>query len=469
MQGSQFPSFSVVPDAAYSSWLDVRDLAAAYGLVLDPWQENFMRAALGERADGRWAATRVGASVPRQSGKGALLEARELAGLLLFGEQLVIHSAHLVPTALEGFHRIKHYFENFDDLGKRVRRIREGNGDQSVEMMNGARLLFKARSRGSGRGFSADLLVLDEAQILAERDWAAMLPTMSARPNPQAWLAGTPPGPTDDGEAFTRMRQAAKEGADGRLCWLEWSAEGAAVDVRDRKLWAQANPGLGRRITSDAIADELHSMDAATFARERLGMWASQTHLAVIPVEAWAACATPEPPARGTVSYAVDMAPDRSRIAVAACLIPEDGRPHVEVFRHESTGSGTAWVVDLMAARWPDAAAVVIDGHSPAASLVPELLARKVKVTVTGAGDMARACGLLFDAVRDGLVTHYDQEALNVALAGAKKRTIGTGGAWGWDRKAPDADITPLVAATLALFGAATSKRKPGRKARVLV
>src|SRR5690606_30396163 len=113
--------------------------------------------------------------------------------------------------------RIKYYFENFEDLGRRVKRVREGNGDWAVEMMNGSRLLFKARARGSGRGFSADLLMLDEAQILGEREWAAMLPTMSARPNPQAWLAGTPPGPADDGAAFSKLRDSAREGKDWRL------------------------------------------------------------------------------------------------------------------------------------------------------------------------------------------------------------------------------------------------------------
>lgn len=469
VQGVQFPSFSLAPKAVYSQWLDVRDLCAAYGLVLDEAQENVLRAALGERPDGRWAATRVGISVARQNLKTTVFEARELAGLLLFGEQLIVHSAHLLPTALEGFLRIKHYFESFDDLGKKVRRIREGNGDQSVEMMSGQRLLFKARARGSGRGFSADALMLDEAQILAEREWSAMLPTMSARPNPQAWLAGTPPGPSDDGEAFTRLRQAAKDGADGRLCWLEWSAEGPGLDVRDRKAWARANPALGRRITAEAIADELHSMDAATFARERLGVWASATHLQVIPAEAWSVCATEAPPKAGTVSYAVDMSPDRSRVTVAACRKPEAGRPHLEVVRQEGTGAGTGWIVDFLATRWTNTAAVVIDGTSPAMSLLPELSKRGVKVTVTGMGDMAKACGLLHDAVRDELVTHFDQDALNVALAGAQKRAIGNAGAWGWDRKAPDVDITPLVAATLALFGAVTTKRKPGRRARVLV
>lgn len=102
-------------------------------------------------------------------------------------------------------------------------------------------------------------------------------------------------------------------------------------------------------------------------------------------------------------------------------------------------------------------------------SLVPELVKRKVRVTVTGSGDMAKACGMFFDAVRAGHLTHFDQDGLNAALAGARKRSIGNAGAWGWDRKSPDADLTPLVAVTLALFGAVTTKRKPGRRAKVLV
>lgn len=467
MQGVQFPAFSLVPDAADSQWLDVRDLCAAYGLTLDPWQENVLAAALGERADGRWAATRVGLSVPRQSGKTALFEARELAGLLLFDEQLIIHSAHLIPTALEGFHRIKYYFENYDDLGKKVRRIREGNGDQSVEMMSGQRLLFKARARGSGRGFSADLLMLDEAQILGEREWAAMLPSMSARPNPQAWLAGTPPSPSDDGEAFTRLRESAAEGKDRRLCWLEWSAD--KQDPKSKKAWAAANPGLGRRITADAIADELHSMDVDTFRRERLGVWASSAQLQVIPGDEWDVAAETDPPTDGVVAYAVDMSPDRSRISVGACRRPVEGIPHVELVSHENAGKGTTWLIDWLVERWPRAVSVVIDGNSPAMSLVPELSKRHVKVTVTGAADMGKACGLFADSIRDGSLTHFDQRPVNEALAAAKKRDIGGAGMWGWDRRKPETDLTPLVAVTLAYFGAMTSKRRPGRKTRVMV
>ena len=44
---------------------------------------------------------------------------------------------------------------------------------------------LKARSQSGSRGFSADCLLLDEAQILGKQAWGSIVPTMSARPNPQ--------------------------------------------------------------------------------------------------------------------------------------------------------------------------------------------------------------------------------------------------------------------------------------------
>ena len=40
---------------------------------------TLLRPGLGEKPDGRWAADEVGIVVPRQDGKGAIFEARELA------------------------------------------------------------------------------------------------------------------------------------------------------------------------------------------------------------------------------------------------------------------------------------------------------------------------------------------------------------------------------------------------------
>ena len=59
-------------------------------------------------------------------------------------------------------------------------------------------------------------------------------------------------------------------------------------------------------------------------------------------------------------------------------------------------------------------------------------------------------------------LTHFDQEPLNAALSGARKRPIGTAGGWGWDRKDYSINLAPLVSVTLARFGAgASAKSKP--------
>jgi phage terminase large subunit-like protein len=448
MMGAQFPSFAVTPKAAHQNWEDVRDLCGAYGLRLDEWQENVFRSAMGERSDGTWAASRVGLSVPRQSGKTALFEARELAGLLLFDEQLILHSAHLVATALEGFQRIKGYFENYDDLRRKVRRIREANGDQGIEMMSGQRLRFMARSKSSGRGFSADALLLDEAQELSDPTWAAILPTMSARPNPQAWLAGTPPGPEANGEVFTRMRAAAKDGKDSRLCWMEWSCPDD-VDLDDRRAWAQANPGLGRRIDTSAIAGERAAMDETTFARERLGVWFRSGGTVVIPEDTWASLADEHSTPMDPVSFAIDVSPDRvTSIAVAG--VRPDGRVHVEVVENRG---GTAWVPDRVAdlvAQWSPSA-VVMDPSGPVGALKPALLDRGVPLKETTAREMAQACEAFLSAILEGGLRYRDRYGLTSAVLIARKRPLGN--SWAWNRKDRSSDISPLVAATLAVYG----------------
>jgi hypothetical protein len=87
-----------------------------------------------------------------------------------------------------------------------------------------------------------------------------------------------------------------------------------------------------------------------------------------------------------------------------------------------------------------------------------------------GAAELSQACGGLYDAVMvDESVTHFGQEALNQSLAGATKESFGHGGAWKWNRKSFDVDLSPLMAATAAHFGAVKfGKRrqadsKPGR------
>jgi phage terminase large subunit-like protein len=292
--GDQRPRLSSVPPADRSEGRNAVDLAALAGLELDPWQADVLEAGLGRR-DGRWAAFEACLIVARQNGKGAVLEALELAALFLFDDvRLILHSAHEFKTAAEAFLRIRQLIEGRPEFERRVERIRTAAGAEAIELKDGKRLRFVARSSGSGRGFSSDLVILDEAYQLGDQEMAALLPTLSARPDPQVWYTSTAGFPTSTQLGLVRARGLS--GCDPSLAFFEWSVDPDDHDPADERCWAQANPGLGIRITPEYIAKERAALSPEVFARERLsigdypsegGGWET------ISADAWSACAVP--------------------------------------------------------------------------------------------------------------------------------------------------------------------------------
>lgn len=265
-------------------------MATLLGMSLDEWQEQVFEAAMGERPDGRWASKFVGLSAPRQNGKSELIVVRALAGIRLFNEKLIIISAHDTDTARQIWKRMIDIIESnptmerlvsgrMDAINREFISFGEGRDKQTIQL--------KARRNAGVRGFSADCLLLDEAQILGKPAWGSIVPTMSARENPQLWLFGTPPTTTDDPFAFTRVRASAQAGK-ARHAWLEWAADPAA-DFDDPETWASANPAYGIRISEDACADDRAAMDDEQFALERLGIWRSEMVSGAIPPELWKA------------------------------------------------------------------------------------------------------------------------------------------------------------------------------------
>ena len=463
------------------------------GLPLDVWQADVLLDSLSTDAvTGRWLTPRVAVSVPRQNGKGAIIEALEIAFLLgVFGEaRLAIHSAHEYKTAQNGFARVLSYFETIPAL-ERARaegRVKIGTAAArefvSVTGPDGVTrtLKFLARSKGAGRGFSADLLILDEAQELSEQVWAAILPTISARPNAQVWLFGTPPDETMNGEVFGRFRTNGEEGLDPRLAYFEWSPD-EDDDPSDPATWAKTNPAFPHRISEETIRDEYLSMDEDTFGRERLGAWDGALSFGVIPEDSWAALASEADPT-GRVAFAIDVAPDRSRASIGvAGFLPNGDLVMAQAIENRK---GTGWVASRLAeltARWPYVS-VVLDSGGPAAALLPDLKKAKIRrVVVLSTSDVARATGLFYDLAigtpggedSDGnpvepvppRLRHPDQPVLNEALAVAKKRPLGD--AWAWHRKHPTADLTPLVAVTFAVFGLLQKPRREGPPKKALI
>lgn len=425
-----------------------------------------LSSALGEKADGKWAAFEVGVEVSRQNGKGTLLEARELAGLFLLGERLIIHSAHQFDTSLEAFRRLETLIEGSDELSRRVKKATHSHGEEGIELLNGQRIRFRTRTKGGGRGFTGDCLILDEAMVLSEAFYGALLPTLSARSmtaNPQVWFTGSAVDQQvhEHGRVFARVRERGIAGEDPSLAYFGWGLDYASPDdvpedvAADPESWAAANPGLGIRISAEHVEKERRSMDPRTFAVERLGVgdWpAGDGSSNVIDGEAWAALIDAQSRPDGAVCFAFDVTPDRSATSIAAGGVRADGNSHLEIIDHRR---GTGWVVDRLVDLTQHHAhiAVVCDGAGPAGSLIADLQARGLIITTVTASEHAQACGRLYDAVEQRTVRHLGTAELTSAVKGAAKRTLGD--AWAWSRKSSGVDISPLVAVTLALWGIA--------------
>ena len=445
LPGTALPRVRCAPAVDRSEGDDAVWLAASYGLQADPWQGAILRDWLSVR-DGRWAAARCGTALPRQNGKNGALEIRELYGMVALAER-ILHTAHEVKTARKAFARLLEFFDNprsYPELAGMVREVRRTNGQEAIVLENGGSVEFIARSRGSGRGFSVDVLVADEAQELTEDAWAALLPTISASSNPQVILTGTPPPPGAAGEVFLRMRSAGVAGDDLRLAWSEYSCSDDLdpVDLDDRAEWARDNPALGTRLREATVADERAVMDRLTFARERLGWWQPQEQQSsAIDSAAWGSLVDPAAPRGNSPTFAVATAPDRSWAAVAAAWSRADGSVQVSVADYRPT---TTWVADRVAelvARW--GGRVVCDTASDG------VVADAVKLS---SADQAKAHNALSDRVLAGTVRHYGDAEKELSTSVRAARWKPSGDSRVLDRKG-STDISPLVAVALAAHG----------------
>ena len=458
--GAQRPRILHLPEFASSTGQEAVELAQMAGVEPDPWQQFVIHGALGERPDGKWAAFEVGVEVSRQNGKGGILEIRALAGLFLLDERLIIHSAHEFATAEEALERMAAIIEGCPDLSRRVKAVKRSHGQEGIYLTNGQRLRYRTRTKGGGRGFSADCVILDEAMVIPEAMHGALMPTLSAMPNPQLWYTGSAVDQEsmEHGLVFSRVRDRALKGEDPALAYYGWSAPFDTPDdvplsaATDPHTWAQANPALGIRISEEHVGKEQRSMDPRTFAVERLGVgdWPHPDEASVINLEAWGALFDEHSKPRDPVCFALDVRPDRSATSIGVAGRRGDELFHLELVERRP---GTGWVVERaveLTSRHPSVG-VFVDGAGPAASLVPELEQRGVRVILVNAKENAQACGVLFDLVEQKQLRHLGNRELSDALRGAMQRPLGD--AWAWSRKSSSVDISPLVACTLALWG----------------
>lgn len=472
-----------------TAWPRVVAQCAAMGVTFDSWQHGVGTLALGKTKDGRYAATVGGVvlSIPRQVGKTFLVGMMIVAMCVLFPRLTVLWTAHRTRTAtmtfktMQGMVRRKKIRVHL--AADRSDGIRTANGEQEIRFKNGSVILFGAREAGFGRGFDAvDVEVFDEAQILSEKALEDMVPATNASTQPSGALLffmGTPPRPTDPGEEFTSRRTKALSKKSRGMVYVEFSADDDA-DPDDREQWAKANPSFPSRTPLESMERMREQLtDDDSFRREALGIWDAAGTPEVIDGPSWNRAADPASMAVERLTLAIDVAPDRSVASVSLAGQRADGLWHVEL---DDERKGTDWVGPWVQGRAEKNRlhAVVVDELS---GLVENrkgrhfLAGTDVAVTLAASEgrDMAIACGKFYDAVMapEPKIRHLDQPQLNVALSVARKRPLGAG--WAWNRKDAASDITPVVASTLALWGAQkdnverpTRRRKSERQVVVL-
>jgi len=429
---------------------DAVEFAVSLGYDLDDWQVWCVDGILSEDVNRRLCAMLCVLVMPRQNGKNVVIEVVELYAFYVLDWPAILHSAHRQDTSADHMARLRVVIEANPTLDA-ITEFREANGKEKIVRTDTrAEIRFVTRSKKIGRGKSPRLVVIDEALYVTDAQIDAMVPSMSAQSmradKPIILYASSAPVP--ESLVLARLRIKAAEG--GPSTWYaEWSCE-PGVDITDRDEWARANPGLNVRISEDWIEEmELGTMSVDGFLIERLG---------VVPnvdgdegeLPGWPQCVDTGSQPGALVSLAIDVAPDLSWSSVGVASHRPDGVLHVELVEHIQ---GTASLVRVAAAvAKSHGVPVHLDPRSPAVGFVGDLTLAGVQVIEVGTLDLTKACASLKVAVRDGRVAHRGQGPLSAAVGGAGIRAVGD--AWSWARRSSTADISPLVAVTLAMHAA---------------
>ncbi len=487
-RGSQTPRVANFPPHDFSAAPEVIENAKKAKLFLDPWQEFALTHGLGQHlvldesgqpATGDWTAKKNSIWVPRQNGKGGIIEALELAWLFLDDMKVdeITHSAHEHKTSLKAYKRMEKLIRRVPAWHEQVYRYRQSNGERMIILNDGRQLEYHTRSDTAVRGFSSPRLILDEAQELTEEQMAAILPTVSAMPNWQVWFLGTPPR-TDDAWAYGLRTDG--ENSEARLMHLDWGA-GLDLDraedrerVHDLELAYESNPALGIRIEIETVIDEQKPSGLGSkYVHERLGIWLPRKDSAgVIDMKAWADIQDALSKRDGDLAVAVDISVMRDYASITIYGKRVDGFGHGQLIEY---GEGVEWIVPKLVEIRTELDPIAFGmGPGTYESLkleltdakffrpddLPETVLKRRRgdktpkrgdLLVAGGVELAAGCGQIRDAVKQRTFRVVPAVQLTEAAAGAKIRTA-SADATSWARATSDAEISPISSLTIARY-----------------
>lgn len=472
----------------------VAKIAKALGTPLMPWQRYVADVALEIEPDSGLLAYRgVDITVPRQSGKTSLILPATVWRAMFRPGQRIVYGAQTGVAARE-----KWEDEHLPMLERAAPlkgkwRVRKAAGREAILYGNQSIHSLLANTEKAGHGKTLDMAALDEyfAQVDYRSD-QAVGPAMITRADAQKWRLST--AGTSASVPFNAMRKRGREvaeaGQGSTTAFFDWCAL-AGQDRTDFATWLTCMPALcpapvrgvcrcsrewRHTVTERAIRGELETYadQPEEFDRAYLNIGRDDGDLSRDPnvpsVEEWALLGDPEVAGGDIVALAVDITPARSHAAIVAVGLTAEGRPRVRILDHGEYGEWLLQRMLILTERLKPVCWVLDDKSAAGTLILPLERAGIVRMPADTDDRDARkgpqrgqlwiptpmqygaACGTFTDTVRQGGLVHGAQDALTVAIDGAKTRPLGDG-AWAWGRKIASADISPLVAATLAMAG----------------
>ena len=463
--GRQTPTSSVI--LPYTNTLGERaiELYRETGKEPQPWQESLIYDIRAVDDDGFFVHSKFGYQVPRRNGKGEILTMVELDDL--FNGRKTLHTAHRATTSSSAALRLATLLK---EMGyKEVQRIKNTEdhpksyvyakqfGLEKVTLVDtGGTVDFRTRTAKGGLGEGFDTLIIDEAQEYTDDQQSSLQYVVSDSINPQIILCGTPPTMVSSGTVFKKLRDSCLSGETEDTGWAEWSVDNMA-DCNDVELWYECNPAMGYHLNERKIRAEDKS-DELDFNIQRLGYWSKHNLKSEISVPEWESLKCDKAPELIKGLY-VGIKYTQSNLCMSVAAKTKDDRIFFEAIDCQSIRHGNDWVVGFLDKVHPRA--IVIDGQGAQNVLKRELEAQKIKNIILPTVKEVITANAKFEQLMYAQeICHMGQPSLVQAATNCQKRTIGSGGGFGYKSLFEQIEIGLLESSILAIWQCSEGKEK---------
>jgi phage terminase large subunit-like protein len=459
-KGSTLPRLSNAPLKGRSRIDEVLPWLEQIGQELLPWQKHVLTDMLKVNKDGNFIRKTNLLLVSRQAGKTHLARIRILAGLYLFGEKSIVAMSSNRAMALDTFRKVCDLVEETPLLRTQLKQIRVANGQESLELLNGARYEIVAATRDGSRGKTADLLFVDEVREISEEAWTAARPITRARPNSQIFMC------SNAGDSFSQvlndLRQRALSYPPKSLGFWEYSAPDFC-DIWDKDGWYQANPALGYLVDEETIAEAIATSSVEATRTETLCQWITALR-SPFPHRAFEDLTVQDlqiMPGRTTI-FAIDIAVTKRDASLVAAQQMDNGKIAVGVIAQFH--SDTAVDELKIAAEVNDWAKkyrprlICFDKYTTAS--VAERLSLSGQKTQDMSGQIFyQACSDLLDSIVNQRIIHSGQKSLVDSMNNCAAKETDAG--WRIVRRKSAGDVSAAIALAMCIHQIMKPQTKP--------